>query len=260
MATAEVVSILSPVSEEAENRKQEARAHWKAIQQSGPLVSTNSLRIGFHANALKKGNLFGILGYENEKEAQEASGTKQATWYNVMRIAEAFPGVEEKLFISMKLTNAEALMDLPESKRLTEYWMRRAATDSIDTFKAVVDEEMNGKARESSGREHIENFSVKMPKSRKVAVQAGLLEFAKSVGVEGDESRALELMVQEHTGGVSLIESITHAITKIGEIKAMKESGKSMDEILDGVYKALDEIIAEFQASLEGQKNLGSEE
>ena len=37
------VSILEPVSKEAELRKKEALTHWKAIQQSGPLVSTNSL-------------------------------------------------------------------------------------------------------------------------------------------------------------------------------------------------------------------------
>ena len=60
------VSILEPVSKEAESRKKEALVHWKAIQQSGPLVSTNSLRIGYHAAALKREGLFGILGYENE--------------------------------------------------------------------------------------------------------------------------------------------------------------------------------------------------
>lgn len=254
------VSILNPESEEAELRKKEAKDHWKAIQQSGPLVSTNSLRIGYHAAALKRDNLFGLLGYANEKDAQESSGVKQATWYNVMRIAEAFPGVDEKLFIGMKLTNAESLIDLPESKRLTEYWMRRAATEPTDLFAKMVEAELNGKAKESDGRERVVSISIKMPQSRKKAVQEGLLEFAKSVGVEGDESRALELMVQEHTGGVSLIESITHSIAKIGEIKDLKESGKSVDEILDEVYVKLEEIISEFQAALEGVQNLESGE
>jgi hypothetical protein len=253
------VNILEPVSEEAELRKKEAKDHWKAIQQSGPLVSTNSLRIGFHAAALKRNNLFGILGYENEKQAQEASGVKQATWYNVMRIAEAFPNVEEKLFIGMKLTNAEALIDIPESKRLTEYWMRRAATDSIDTFQAIVDEEMTDKTKPSNGREHIVTFSAKMPKSRKKAVEAGLLEFAKSVGVEGDESRALELMVQEHTGGVSLIEAIKHAIDRAAAIKALGGSGISAEEALEKAYAGLDEMVQEFRSALESLQNLERE-
>ena len=107
-----------------------------------------------------------MLGYESERQAQEASGVKQATWFNVVRIADAFPNVEEKIFCAMKLTNAEALMDLPESKRLTEYWMRRAATDSTDTFKAVIDEEMNGKEKPSNGREHIVTFSARCRRSK----------------------------------------------------------------------------------------------
>ena len=190
---------------EAASRKKEALSHWKAIQQSGPLVSTNSLRIGYHAAALKRQSLFVMLGYESERQAQEASGVKQATWFNVVRIADAFPNVEEKIFCAMKLTNAEALMDLPESKRLTEYWMRRAATDSTDTFKAVIDEEMNGKEKPSNGREKIVSFSVKMPRSRKKVVDAGLLEISKEFGCEGDESRTLELLVAEKTGTPSLV-------------------------------------------------------
>ena len=254
------VSVLEPVSEEAELRKKEAQQHWKAIQQSGPLVSTNSLRIGYHAAALKRDNLWGILGVASEREAQEASGVKQSTFFNVMRIAEAFPNVEEKLYIAMKLTNAEALMDLPESKRLTEYWMRRAATDSTDTFKAVIDEEMNGKEKPSNGREHIVTFSAKMPKSRKKAVEAGLLEFAKSVGVEGDESRALELMVQEHTGGVSLVGAITQALDRIAAIKELEKTGLSSDELLVKVNGELEEMVSLFRSALEGLQNLESGE
>jgi hypothetical protein len=254
------VTILHPVAEEAESRKKEAREHWKAIQQAAPLASSNSLRVGFHAAILKRQNLFGILGYASEKEAQEASGFKAATWYNVIRIAEAFPNTKESLFIAMKLTNAECLMDFPESKRLTEYWLRRAATDSIDTFEAVVEEEMNGKEKPSNGREKIVTFSTKMPRSRKKAVEAGLLEFAKSVGVEGDESRALELLVQEHTGGVSLIESIQKAMERIGKIKELESSGLSADEILEKVNVELEEMAALFRAALESFQNLESGE
>jgi hypothetical protein len=259
MATAEVVSILSPVSEEAENRKAEAKKHWSAITKAGGLVSVNSLRIGYHAYALKKDSLFGILGFENEKQAQEASGVGDSTWFAMIRLAEQFNTVTEGLFCEMKQANAKALADLPESKRLTEYWLRRAATDSMDTFAALIEAELDGHAKASDGKERTVSYSVKMPKSRKKVIEAGLLEFAKSVGVEGDQSRALELIVQEHTGSVSLIESITHAITKIGEIKDMKESSMSVDEIIDFVYKRLDEIIAEFQDALNGVQNLESE-
>jgi hypothetical protein len=251
------VSILQPMSEDAEFRKKTAKDHWKAIQQSGPLVSTNSLRIGFHAAALKRENLFGLLGYANEKEAQEASGVKQATWYNVMRIAEAFPGVEEKLFIAQKLTNAEALMDLPESKRFTEYWLRRAATDSIDTFNAVVETELDGHAKASDGRERVVSISIKAPKSRKVAIEAGLQEYAKEVGCEGDESKALELMVAEHTGGgVSLVGSVRFALRKISEIRKLNKTNMSASEMLEMSYEMLDEVVEHFRKALEGLQNL----
>jgi hypothetical protein len=236
---------------EAASRKKEALSHWKAIQQSGPLVSTNSLRIGYHAAALKRQSLFVMLGYESERQAQEASGVKQATWFNVVRIADAFPNVEEKIFCAMKLTNAEALMDLPESKRLTEYWMRRAATDSTDTFKAVIDEEMNGKEKPSNGREKIVSFSVKMPRSRKKVVDAGLLEISKEFGCEGDESRTLELLVAEKTGTPSLITVITTAVQRCKKIKELIESELSSDEILSQVVILNEESILEFGQALQ---------
>jgi hypothetical protein len=155
----------------------------------------------------------------------------------------------------MKLTNAEALMDLPESKRLTEYWMRRAATDPTDTFKAVVDEEMNGKEKPSNGRENIVPFSLKMPTSRKKAVDAGLKEYAKSVGVEGDESRALELLVAEKTGSVSLIGAITNAVQRCKRIKDLMESAMSSDEVLAQVTILNEESILEFASALDSASN-----
>ena len=254
------VSILEPQSEEAELRKQEAKAHWKAIQQSGPLVSTNSLRIGFHAAALKRDGLFGILGYENEKEAQEASGVKQATWYNVMRIAEAFPNVEEKLFTGMKLTNAEALMDLPESKRLTEYWMRRAATDPIDLFQAAVDTELDGHAKASSGRERVVSISIKATKSQKESIDAGLQKISKELGCEGNEAKTLEFMVAERKEGLSLVGTISKAIDRIAEIKKFGDSGLSAAEALEKSYAGLDEIVVDFRKALENLQNRQTEE
>jgi hypothetical protein len=176
-----------------------------------------------------------------------------------MRIAEAFPNVEEKLFIAMKLTNAEAAMDLPESKRFTEYWLRRAATDPIDLFQAAVDTELDGKAKESDGKERVVSYSVRMPKSRKTAVDAGLKEYAKEVGCEGDDSKALELMVAEHTGGgVSLVGSVHFALRKIAEIKKLNKTNMSASEMLEMSYEMLDEVVEHFRKALEGFQNLES--
>lgn len=245
MATA---TLLNPVSEEAENRKKEAQKHFQIICKSGGLVSVNSLRIGFHAYALKKENLFGILGFECEDDAREASGVGQSTWYANLSLAEKFTGVAEDLFCAMKQANAKTLADLPESQRLTEYWLRRAATDSIETFKAVIDAELDGKARASDGKERSTTFKQTMPASRKKAVEEGLKDYAKEVGV--DESRALEVMVEEHRQSVSLLGSITHAIERIGTIKRLSESALSAGEILEKALTELEAIVAEFESAV----------
>ena len=254
------VSILEPVSEEAESRKREAKKHYAIICKAGGLVSVNSLRVGYHAYALKKDNLFGILGFANESEAQKASGVGDSTWYANLRLAEQFVGADEELFCAMKQANAKLLADMPESKRLTEYWLRRAATDSMDTFAAVVDAEMEDKARSSDGKETTVSFSVKMPKSRKKVIQSGLLEYGKEVGAEGDEGKALELLVAEHTGGTSLIAAITFAINRIAEVKKLGDkSGLSAAEILEKVYAGLDDVVDGFRVALESVQNLESE-
>jgi len=254
-AAVEPISILQPVSEEAENRKQEAKKHWSIICKSGGLVSVNSLKIGFHAYALKKDNLFGILGFENEKEAWEASGVGDSTWYANIRLAEQFTGVSEELFCGMKQANARALADLPESKRFTEYWLRRAATDPIELFKKMIDEEMDGLARASDGKERTTTFKQSMPASRKKAVEAGIKEYAKEIG-EQDEGRALELMVAEHTGGTSLIGAITTAIDRIDRIQDLRATLLSAEEVLEKTYEELGAIVGLFKSALQSVQNL----
>jgi hypothetical protein len=147
---------------------------------------------------------------------------------------------------------------LPESKRFTEYWLRRASTDSIDLFQKVVDDELDGHEKASSGRERVVSIDIKGPKSRRDVIKAGLKDYAKSVGVEGDESRALELMVQEHTGSEHLISSIRFALRKIAEIKKLNKSDRSATEILEMAYETLDEVVEHFRKALEGLQNLES--
>lgn len=257
MSTGE--SVLVPVSEEAANRKREAKKHFEIICKSGGLVSVNSMRIGFHAHALKKDNLFGILGFEDENQAREAAGVGESTWYANIRLAEQFNGVAEELFCAMKQANAKALADLPESKRLTEYWLRRAATEPLTKFAEAIDSEMNGKSRASDGKEGTVAKTFKMPKSRKKAVEQGLLEYGKQVGTEGDESRTLELMVAEKSGTPSLIAAIRNAVERLKKIKELCESGLSSDEVLSQAIILNEESILEFAAALDAVQNLESQ-
>lgn len=260
MAAAVVpVSLLNPTAEEAESRKAQAKRHFEIIRRAGGLVSVNSLRIGYHAYALKRDNLFGILGFETERDAQEASGVKDSTWYNVIRIAEAYPGVSEDLFCGMKLSNAQALMDLPESKRLTEYWVRKAGTEPMETFRIQIEEELHGAAKPSDGREKSTSYKITLPTSRKNVVVMKLREYGKQIGEE-DESRALEMMVVEHSESISLIGTISAAAQKIAELKELGHGDLSAGEALEKVYEGLDEIIAQFTAALESVQSLDSDE
>jgi len=251
MATA-LVDLSNPAQ-----RKAEAQKHFNIICKSAVPVSVNSLRIGYHAAIMKRDSLFGILGFETDRQAQEASGVKESTWHNVIRIAQAYDGVEEELFVAMKLSNAEAAIDLPDSKRKGKKWLTLAATTPIEKFKEMVEEELDGKAKASDGRERVVSISIKMPKSRKKAVEAGLLEFSKSAGCEGDESRALELLVAEKSGSPSLVGVITSAVQKLKSIKELcEQSIMSSDEILAKVLVMNEEMILDFAAALDGIQNL----
>lgn len=248
------IGLLSPVSEEAENRKKEAKKHFDAIRKSGGLVQVNSLRIGFHAYALKRDNMFGILGFDDEDAARDAAGVGESTWYANIRLAEQFNGVSEELFCAMKQANAKALADLPESKRLTEYWVRMAAQDSLKDFAEKVDKEMEGKARASDGKEASSSLKVSMPVSRKNVIEMKLKQVAEEMG-EQDQGRALELLLVERTEGVSLIGAITKAVTQIAEIKKLGETGLSAAEVLEKTHAALDSIVETFREALEAAQS-----
>ena len=117
---------------------------------------------------------------------------------------------------------------------------------------------MNGKEKPSNGREKIVTFSTKMPRSRKKVVEAGLLEFGKSAGCDGDTSRALELLVAEKSGTPSLVGVITGAVQKLKSIKELCESGLSSDEVLSKVIIMNEEMILDFAAALQNLESEGS--
>lgn len=246
--------------QEIRSRKEEAIFHWKQIKQAAVLQSRNSLRIGFHACAIKQRNLWGMLGYKDEGEAREAAGVGDSTWYSTIRLAESFAGVPEELFVSMKLTNAKALADLPESKRQDREWLKAAADDSLKGFQAKVDLEMNGKTKPSEGREVIQSFKTTLPASAKKKVDEGLKNYAVATGLDpSNTGKVLEVMVAEHEGGAGLISTITTAVQKVKGAKEIIHSGLSLDEVVEKVEKALDEMVIEFAAALQQASQRGSE-
>jgi len=235
----------------ASARKAEALKHFDAIKKACELASTSSLRIGYHAHILKRDGLFSMLGFEHEEEARRAIGVGKSTWFNCIRLAEAFNGLEEEHFVSMKLLNAVSLADLPESKRLSREWIRMAGSMATGAFQQRVDEELDGRAKVSDGREQGVVLRMPMPLSRKKNVQEGLQEYAEKIGIDqGDTGRALEMLLVEKKGEVSLIESITNAIQHIRVAKEVRNSGLSADEALEKVNGILDEMALGFHAAL----------
>lgn len=254
-----------PSTEETEKSasqmKAEAKKHFDAIVKNGAMESTSSLRIGWHAYHLKKANLFGVLGYGDEDETREASGVGESTWYANLRLAEAFPGLDEEQFASMKQANAKKATDLPESKRLSREWVRMAGSMSMKEFKAKVDEEMNGKAVPSDTKEKSTVLKMDMPASRKKVIEEKLAVYAEKVGLNPkDPGKALEVMIVEQESGPGLIAAITNAIQRIKIIREMAHSALSAEEILERTNQQLDEMVLEFQAALTGVQNLDQEE
>ena len=241
-------------------RKEEASFHWKQIKQASILQSRNSLRIGFHAFAIKTKNLWGMLGLKDEHEAREAAGVGESTWFSTLRLAEQFKGVPEELFTAMRLTNAKALADLPDTKRQDREWLKAAADDSLKEFQAKVDLEMNGKTKDSDSKEVIRTFKKTMPASQMKAVEQGIKTYAVSIGIDPENTgKVLETAMVELNQGAGLVSTITTACQKIKEAKEFAHSGLSADEALGVLDRVMDEVILDFAHALEQAANRGSE-
>ena len=238
-------------SKEIARLKARGEKLFNAIVKNGNLESTSSMRIGWNAFRLKAENLLGVLGFEDEKAAIEASGVCEATWYANIKIAGAFPDITEDVFCKLKQANAKVAMDLPLSKRQDSYWLRLAETESMKKFADMVDEELTGKARDSDSKERPAKLTLEMPAGRKVAVEKGLREYGKTIGVE-DTGQALELLLAESNGGgMGLIEAINTALAHIKWCKDTMHGERSADEVLKLVEESLDQIVLDFAKALE---------
>jgi acetolactate synthase small subunit len=241
-----------PQPQGAEERKKIATEHFEAIKSASGPHSRSSLVIGYHGNCLKKANLFGILGFATEEETRQAADVGKATWYNTLSIASAFEGLPMELFIAMKLVNAQAAVDLPDSKRLDRDWVTKAAELTEKQFAKLVDEALNGKARASDGKERTATLKVDMPASRKVVIEAKVKEFAEAHDMEpSDTGKVIEAMAVEATGGKTMLDAILHAVQRGQKIKELCESGLSSDEVLAQVIVLNEEMILEMGELLE---------
>jgi hypothetical protein len=246
--------------QEIKARKEEALFHWKQISQAAVLQSRNSLRLGFHAYQMKKKGLWGMLGLRDENEAREKAGVSESGWYANIRLAETFDGLPEELFVGMKSANAKALSDLSDGKRLDREWVGWATSESMKVFQERVDVEMNGKTKDSDGKEPIHSWKATMPASQKKVVEAGIKQYAVSVGLDPTNTgKVLETAMVELNQGAGLIETLVTAVQKVKAAKEIIHSGRSMEEVVEAVEKVLDEVVIDFAAALDQASQRGSE-
>ena len=250
-------------AKEAAQRKAEAQKHFDIILKSGAMESVSSMRIGWHAAYLKKNDLFGILGFKTESEARQAAGVGESTWYANIRLAEAFEGITEAQFVSMKQASAKALSDLPESKRKDGSWIRWAGSMKIEDFAAKCDEVMDGKAKPSDTKERGVVIKMSVPKSRKESLEHHLERCATQMGINPDDKgKVVEMLAVERDGQTGLIEAITNAVQRIKVAKKLQEDNLSAEEALEKVNVLLDEMALEFHDALtaasDGVQNLES--
>ena len=250
-------------AKEAAQRKAEAQKHFDIILKSGAMESVSSMRIGWHAAYLKKNDLFGILGFKTESEARQAAGVGESTWYANIRLAEAFEGITEAQFVSMKQASAKALSDLPESKRKDGSWIRWAGSMKIEVFAAKCDEVMDGKAKPSDTKERGVVIKMSVPKSRKESLEHHLERCATQMGINPDDKgKVVEMLAVERDGQTGLIEAITNAVQRIKAAKKLQEDNLSAEEALEKVNVLLDEMALEFHDALtaasDGVQNLES--
>ena len=250
-------------AKEAAQRKAEAQKHFDIILKSGAMESVSSMRIGWHAAYQKKNDLFGILGFKTESEARQAAGVGESTWYANIRLAEAFEGITEAQFVSMKQASAKALSDLPESKRKDGSWIRWAGSMKIEDFAAKCDEVMDGKAKPSDTKERGVVIKMSVPKSRKESLEHHLERCATQMGINPDDKgKVVEMLAVERDGQTGLIEAITNAVQRIKAAKKLQEDNLSAEEALEKVNVLLDEMALEFHDALtaasDGVQNLES--
>jgi hypothetical protein len=241
-----------PQPQGADELKRIAQEHFDAIKTAAVLESSSSLKIGYHAAWIKRNNRFGILGFRDEMEAMESAGVSKSCWFSVIHLAESFIDLPEELFCGMKLLNATALADMPESKRVDREWVKAATEKPVKDFKAMVDEAMNGKARASEGKERTTKLTIDMPVSRKTVIEEKAREFAQAHDMDpADVGKAIEIAMVEATGGSTMVGAIVNAVQRLKKVKELCESGLSSDEILGQVLELNEASILEFAAVLE---------
>lgn len=155
-----------------------------------------TMKIGWYGSRIKAHDKFAELGYLNEKDYWAKKEIGETTWYEMVRIAEAFIFCTEQEFFAMKIQNASALSRVPDEHRYDPEMLQKAAAESIKKFDATV----------AKYREHKEGipqaeqkatFKLRMNRGQLEMISESLGEWMEERNL-ADQAEALVLLMAEY--------------------------------------------------------------
>lgn len=186
-----------------DNRAERARRNERRLDEASNGRNRSSMVMGWVGAEMKRENQFADLGYADEKAFWTSKGYCRSTWYKMIRIAEAFAFASEEEFLAMKVECADMLSYVDAEHRYEPDLLTAAITISIEKFADMIAEHsavLNNRPKSEAAVEM--NFHLK--KTQRVAIRIGLAEWMRDHNVK-DEGYALEMLVAEYTGRLTLV-------------------------------------------------------
>lgn len=219
------------------------RALWNERRCDEGWTSRNkgSMLMGWAAAEMRREDQFPELGYATEKAFWTAKGYAKSTWHRMVRIAEAFPELAEHVFLRMKVENAEALSYEKPEHRYDAELLERAAIESEDVFSDRIGERKMILANRPPGEAPVK-MKFHLKKSQREAIHEGLQEWMRTHEIQ-DEGEALEMLVAEYTGRLTLVGYYKESIGRL------KRAAQHATELI--IREELLSMAAEMQDALE---------
>lgn len=187
----------------SEDRMERAKQNDRRLDEAWNGKNRSSMVMGWVGAEMKRDNQFQDLGYEDQHVYRKSKGYGRSTWFKMLRIAEAFVYANEDEFLRMKVENADALSYVEAEHRYDADLFEKAATQSEEDFKDSLAEfgaAQAGKAK----TEAVVQLNFHLKKTQRMAIHEGLQVWMREHQIK-DEGEALELLVAEYTGRLTLV-------------------------------------------------------
>lgn len=221
------------------------------VREIGGLMRVSTMEVGWYARIMKEKNLFAVLGY-SEDAYREEIGIPESTWYRQIQIAQGFKRLDKARYMQMTSSKAYMLLDLPETERIKDYWVDRAANPHIsrsDLAAEIQTKLCAGTIRKDvTSREEREWLRIRMYAEAKHRVEEILENFCRDQGLGDDRGRALELLVVDADQlGAAVVKVVS---TRLPELKATVELLKNASRPAEERCSAFERVASEFIVEL----------